>query len=663
MLITESKNYYNESMKKYFLAGINSKYNHVSLSTRALEAYVQNYSAEYGKRYFLTRKDFTINQPVLDVLKDFMYEEYDCIMFSVYIWNVEFVKKLIVEIKKLQPETLIGLGGPEVSFCAEKFLSENPATDFIICGEGEETFREVCETLAQSPALLQEENNFPKENNWLPKQKLNLLNKIPGLCLKTNASSAADTSFANTAAAAIIYTPQRPLIKNLDTLPFVYSTKENKLRSDIDPKNSILYYETSRGCPFRCSYCLSSTDISVRFKSLEKVKDELNFFLKNKVRLVKFVDRTYNLNEERYIAIWQYIIENWNGITTFHFEIEAQQLTNKALECIKNVKPNCMQFEIGIQTTNEPTLKEIQRQFDSQKIKYVLENIPESIHVHLDLIAGLPYETLFEFENSFNYTIKLNPRMLQLGFLKILHGTQMESFAEKNPGYKWLSCAPYEVLCSPWMTCSELQMLKHIDLLVDNIYNSQNFLQTLKYIYTLNINQFAFYTQLESYLTEKKFFDSLHKPEIFFDILFDFFSEYNEFIQKMNIESDKVLFCGDNILIIKEILKFDYIRRAKTSTFPSWYKHNYSKENHRAVLENNYDISSTRDSYINSAYEEFSVNPFTFEVSPAKVLFIYNTQKLNGAAAKTFLKEENTECILIEDSMLSLQNRIGKEEK
>lgn len=602
-------------MKKYFLAGINSKYNHVSLSTRALEAYVREYSAGYGKEYVLARKDFTINEPVLDVLREFMNEEYDCIMFSVYIWNVEFVKKLIVEVKKLQPNALIGLGGPEVSFSAEQFLKENISADFIICGEGEETFREVCETFAAS-----------------------LLN-IKGLCVRDNA------------AAKIIYTPIRPLIENIDTLPFVYSTEQNTLRPDIDPKNSIIYYETSRGCPFRCSYCLSSTDTAVRFKSLSKVKAELDFFLKNNVRLVKFVDRTYNLNEERYISIWKYIIENWNGITTFHFEIEAQQLTDKALECIKNVKPNCMQFEIGIQTTNEPTLKEIQRPFDKEKIHHVLSSIPKTIHVHLDLIAGLPYETLSEFENSFNYTIGQNPRMLQLGFLKILHGTQMEEFAQKNSGYKWLSCAPYEVLCSPWMTCAQIQTLKHIDLLVDNIYNSQNFLQTLRYISSLNINQFAFYTQLESYLNEKGFFENLHKPESFFDFMHDFFTDYEKFTQSKN-DKTQILFTNGNITVIKELLKFDFIRRAKTSTFPLWYVRNYSKENHRTVLENNFDISSTRDSYINSAYEEFMVNPFTFNLEKTKVLFIYNTQKLNGAAAKTFLKEENTECILIDDSML-----------
>lgn len=617
-------------MKKILLAGFNSKYNHISLSTRALESYVKEYSAECGKSFVLLRKDFTINQNILDVLRIITEEKPDCLLISVYIWNVEFIKKILPEVKKLLPECIIGLGGPEVSYAAEKILQENLSADFIISGEGEETVKEFCERFSDKTSDgIEIEHNYTDTKS----SKINFLKIIKGIYYRSDNYS-------------VKFTGTRNLIHDIDTLPFVYSDSNGNLISDVDTQNSIIYYESSRGCPFKCSYCLSSIDKTVRFKSLEKVKKELDFFLNNKVRLVKFVDRTYNLNEERYIEIWKYIIANWNNKTTFHFEIEAQQLTDEALDVLQTVKPNCMQFEIGIQTTNEETLKEINRNCSLEKINHVLSRIPHSIHVHLDLIAGLPYETIEQFENSFNETIALRPRMLQLGFLKILHGTQMESFANSSEGYKWLSSAPYEVLCSPWMTYENIQLLKHIDYLVDSIYNSQNFIKSTEYIFSLKINNFVLFNDIEHYLEKNKLFEVQHKADAFFDFMYNFFSEF----EKAESAEYKTQFTKENIIVLKELLRFDYVRRGKTSSFPSWYKRFYSKENHRNALENYCNITSTRDAYINSAYEEFIINPFTYEIKKeenAKVLFLFTKDNFRGAGNRTSIAEENTVSILL----------------
>lgn len=645
-------------MKKILLAGINSKFNHVSLSTRALESYVKKYSSSVNKDFHLQRKDFTINQPLLQVLKKIISDQPDCLLVSVYIWNIDYVKKIITEVKKLLPECLIGAGGPEVSYSAEDFLLNNSSVDFIMCGEGEKTLLEFCEKFSS-----------PDKKDFLP--------EIKGIYLRRNKFSSGQTELKEPHK-EIYFTGNRPLIQNLDELPFVYQDETGSLVSDIDPENSIIYYESSRGCPFRCSYCLSSIDKSVRFKSLDLVKKELSFFLEHNVRLVKFVDRTYNLNEDRYIEIWKFITQNWNSKTTFHFEIEVQQLTEKALDFLSSVKANCMQFEIGIQSTNALTLNAINRKNDLQKIHDILSRIPETIHVHLDLIAGLPFESMKEFSSSFNYTFLQKPRMLQLGFLKILHGTQMEQFAIEHEGYKWLSTAPYEVLQSPWLNYSQIQILHNVDYLVDNIYNSQNFIQTMNYLLQQKIDFFSFFLQLEKWFTKKNLFEVQHKADAFFSFLYEFVNDYSA-AQNQTLNDEKsisyneeksvsyneeksadcnkeIIFSPEQKAILNQLLRFDFVRRVKTSSFPSWYERCYDKEKHRNALESYCNIQSTREAYINSAYEEFSVNPFTFEIPSDEkkypVLFLFNTNNFRGAASRTSLSEENTMCILLTETDL-----------
>ncbi len=602
-------------MKKILLVAINSRYNHVALAVRQLESYVKKYSPEYKKTFLLETKYFTINQPLLEIIRDIVSQKPDAVLFSVYIWNVLLTMQLIPELKKIIPSLVIACGGPEVSYCSEDVLKKNSKIDFIMSGEGEETVLEFCNTFAG------------KENI--------VLKNIRGLYIRSENK--------------IEYTGQRELIKNLDDLPFCYDDGNGQLVSDLSAENSIIYYESSRGCPFSCSYCLSSVEKSVRFKSLECVKKDIDFFMKNKVCLVKFVDRTFNLKEERYIAIWNYIKENWNGITKFHFEIEAQTMTDSALKCLEDVPFNCMQFEIGIQSINQKTLEAVGRTYNPLRQQFVLSNISQSIHVHLDLIAGLPYESLKEFATSYDYAISQKCHMLQLGFLKILHGTQMEQFAKKYKGYEYLSLAPYEVLFSPWVNYSEMLFLKHLDFLTDVYFNSQEYFALMHFIISLqksNRSTYNFFVLLEKYFVEQGLFDNLHKSTFFFDVMYDFFNSGN----LNNFLSPQEIFTAC------ELLKFDYIRKGKTSVFPLWYKRNYNKERHVQALNVFHDMHSTRQAFIDSAFEEFNINPFTYKkidgISKCEILFIYNTNHIKTSASKTAVRSGDTLCIEV-SSLLS----------
>jgi len=619
------------TQKKILLVAINSRFNHVSLSIRAIESYVRKYAQHCAQTdtaencFILETNYFTINQPLLEILQGIALAKPDAVFFSVYIWNVTLTMQVIAELKKILPDCLIAVGGPEVSYDAEQVLAKNPALDIVMAGEGERTVTELCEAIA-SPTVVP-------------------IGNIKGLYVRTK------QGFVNTG--------KRSLIENMDELPFPYDDGAGHLVEGVDADNSIIYYESSRGCPFCCSYCLSSVDKSVRFSSLARVERDLDFFLRNNVRLVKFVDRTYNLNENRYIAIWQYIIAHWNKKTTFHFEIAAQQFSDRALEAIKSVPYGCMQFEIGVQSTNPSTLEQVGRPANLAQIHHVLVSIPKTIHVHLDLIAGLPFETLKEFSSSFNYTIAQKPQMLQLGFLKILHGTAMETYANKTPGYEWLSVAPYEVLKSPWVSYDEMVFLKRIDNLVDNFYNSQNFVQTMHFMVSLQKDMFLFFTRLSRWFAEKKLFDLPHKADRYYEFLNDFICAPQMVIpQTGEAPAQQPFFSADECAVLKELLRFDYTRRGKPGVYPSWYNRRYDKDAHRLALEHYYELHSTRDAYIDSSYEVFSINPFTFELlppgKPCAMLFLYDTRHLNGAAQKTVIRSGDCLCIdcteLLEDN-------------
>jgi hypothetical protein len=420
------------------------------------------------------------------------------------------------------------------------------------------------------------------------------------------------------------------LIQDLSALPFPYPEfmKENNGKNPLGPEahaiNRILYYESSRGCPFSCSYCLSSIDKTVRFMPLERVFADLQVFLDANVKLVKFVDRTFNLNENRYIKIWEYIKNHYNGKTRFHFEIAAECLSDAALDFIKHMPENSIQFEIGVQSINPKTLEEVGRKADLENLSRIIKKIPDFIHVHLDLIAGLPFESLREFKESFDYTFKLKPNMLQLGFLKVLEGTKMEHFA-KNHDFKFLSLPPYEVLETPHISWSELIFLKDIENLNDAYWNSGNFSKTFNYLLSLeDFSPFDFYASLIDFSVYSKDFATAlsqpHKTDFWFSMIFALFKDV-VFLQKNQLFS-KI----DNNLM-QNLIKFDYISMGKTSVFPAWYQHIYSKDAHHKALLEHGDMHSTRLAYANSNYEEFQYNPFSYQQIDTKLLFLYEDGK------------------------------------
>ena len=580
-------------LMKTLLIGINSKFSHTNLAIRSIKEYVKHKS-----NINPIIKEFTINQLTTDILRDIVFEKPNVILFSIYIWNVEFSLKVIQEIKKILPKVFIGVGGPEVSYRAEEILQKNKFIDCVISGEGEISTCELLENLNK---------NFESEKNEFKNIDFN----IDGIYFRNKKFT------------------QRNPIQNLDELFFAYPDL-----NELDVNNRIFYYESSRGCPFRCSYCLSSIDKSVRNRSLEKVFQDLKIFLDAKVKLVKFVDRTFNLNEERTISIWNFLKENHNGITMFHFEIAAQQLTEKMLQAIKNFPKGIMQFEIGIQSTNEKTLQAIGRSANLQMLNEKIKQIPKTIHSHLDLIAGLPHESLNEFKNSFDYVIKLKPDMLQLGFLKILSGTQMESFAKENE-YQFSETPPYEVLSTPYISYFDLQFLKDVEEVLDIFYNSNNFEFTFNYIFYLqekfDFSIFEILSSLVNYFREIKIFETPQKTNVFYKLFLDY-------IDSTYFEKFQNIFNKD---LLQELIKFDFIISEKTSNFPTWYNRNYNKENHKEALIKFCNFESTRLAYAHSEYDEFDFNPVTFEKEKTKILFVYDSVKGKTHTKQFYFLDKN----------------------
>ena len=593
---------------KTLLIGINSKFSHTNLAIRSIKEYVKHKS-----NINPIIKEFTINQLTTDILRDIIFENPNVILFSVYIWNIEFTLKVIQEIKKILPQVFIGVGGPEVSYRAEEILQENKFIDCVISGEGEIS---TCEL------LINLNNNFILEKNEFNSFDFN----IDGIYFRNKN-----------------FTSRNP-IQNLDELFFAYpqlknsedDKTENKIcqEENLDINNRIFYYESSRGCPFRCSYCLSSIDKSVRNRSLEKVFEDLKIFLDAKVKLVKFVDRTFNLSEDRTIAIWNFIKENHNGITMFHFEIAAQQLSEKMLQTIKDFPKGIMQFEIGIQSTNEKTLDAIGRPANLPKLVEKIKQIPKTIHSHLDLIAGLPHESICEFKNSFDFVIKLKPDMLQLGFLKILSGTQMETFAKEND-YQFSATPPYEVLSTPYISYFDLQFLKDVEEVLDIFYNSNNFEFTFNYIFYLqdkfDFSIFEILSSIVNYFREINIFETPQKTNVFYKLFLDY-------INSTHFEKYQNIF---NKELLQNLVKFDFIISEKTSNLPTWYNRNYNKENHKEALIKFCNFESTRLAYSHSEYDEFDFNPITFEKEKSKVLFVYDSVKGKTHTKQFYFLDKN----------------------
>ena len=469
---------------KILLAACNAKYIHSNLAVYNLKSC----SGEYSHNVVI--KEYTINQIQDDILKDIYLEQPDVICFSCYIWNISFVKELVPDLKKILPHVDFWAGGPEVSYDAVEFLKKNPAFFGVMVGEGEETFHELA--------------------GYYIERKPENLKEIRGVAFHDE-----------TKVPDIVHTGWRELM-DLSKVPFAYSNL-------TEFKNRIIYYESSRGCPFSCSYCLSSIDKKLRFRDIELVKKELQFFIDNKVPQVKFVDRTFNCKHDHAMAIWRYITEHDNGITNFHFEISADLLREEELALMKTMRPGLIQLEIGVQSTNPQTIKAIRRTMDFEKLKGIVEQIHGfgNIHQHLDLIAGLPYEGYDSFHKSFCDVYALRPEQFQLGFLKVLKGSyMMEMTGEYQILYK--DREPYEVLSTAWLTYGEILRLKMVESMVEVYYNSGQFKNTLVFLEKYFDDPFRMYEALGRFYEKKGYSEISHSRMRRYEILMEFAGEQKE---------------------------------------------------------------------------------------------------------------------------------------
>ena len=441
---------------KFLLVAVNAKYIHSNPAVYSLK----RFAGEYTDAVEIA--EYTINNRMEDILEDIYRRKPDVIGFSCYIWNIGMVEKLMGELHKLLPKLPVFLGGPEVTYDADKLLRKYPYLTGIFIGEGEATFAQVVK--------------------YYVKKNPESLEDIPGLMLRSG------------------MTPERKPL-NLTDVPFLYD--------DMAPfTNRIIYYETQRGCPFRCSYCLSSIDKTVRFRDIEVVKRELAFFLEKKVKQVKFVDRTFNCNHDHAMAVWQYLYDHDNGVTNFHFEIAGDILREDEIALVAKMRPGLVQFEIGVQSTNTDTLREIRRVMDIEKLKQVVAALKaaHNVHIHLDLIAGLPYEDYDSFARSFDDVYAMEPEQLQLGFLKVLKGSYMAEMAESY-GLVYTDYAPYEVLYTSWLSFTEICRLKRIEEMVEIYYNSGQFAHSLPVmIADFGQGAFAFYEALADFYEGQGFF-------------------------------------------------------------------------------------------------------------------------------------------------------------
>ena len=497
---------------KILLTAINAKYIHSNLAVYSLRAFAAAVLPQYAAETEIA--EYTINQTADQILIDIYRQNPDVICFSCYLWNIDYVRRLLAELPKILPLTEIWLGGPEVSYHAEDMLLRNPQVKGIMCGEGEETFADL---VRYYHGLIDD------------------LGTIAGICFRADSQTADRGKHALRSAPAacdggllqdtvlfaendIRTTAPRPVM-DLSRVPFVYK--------DIDIfRNRIIYYESSRGCPFSCSYCLSSVDKCLRFRSLDLVREELRFFIDHEVPQVKFVDRTFNCRHDHAMAVWSYLKEHDKGITNFHFEVAADLLNEEELALISSMRPGLIQLEIGVQSTNPQTIREIRRSMRFEQVVSTVSRIRAAgnIHQHLDLIAGLPYEDYDSFQSSFNDVYALRPHQLQLGFLKVLKGSYME---EKTAEYelRYQSAPPYEVLSTKWLSYTDIIRLKGIEEMVEVYYNSGQFIHTMELTEHLFPDAFTMFESLSRYYELHDYYKINHTRIARYEILWGFIIE------------------------------------------------------------------------------------------------------------------------------------------
>lgn len=499
---------------KILLTAINAKYIHSNLAIYSLRACAGEYKSQ------IELAEFTINNQKDYILEEIYKRKPDILCFSVYIWNLDYVESVAREFKKICPDTPVWVGGPEVSYEVEDFLTSHPEIDGVMIGEGEETFREVCGYYAGNREL----------------------DSIQGIAYRDNNGIRVTESRA---------------IMDMSRIPFCYDTME-------DFSNRIIYYESSRGCPFSCSYCLSSVDKSLRFRDTELVKKELLFFINQKVPQIKFVDRTFNCNHAHAMEIWRFIKEHDNGVTNFHFEISADLINEEELKLISDMRPGLIQLEIGVQSTNEVTIKEIHRTMKLERLKEVVRAIQSgaNVHEHLDLIAGLPYEDYDSFARSFDEIYELKPNQLQLGFLKVLKGSFMYEHA-KEYGIIYHDRPPYEVLSTKWISFDDVLRIKKVEEMLEVYYNSGQFEITMKLMDVLYDSAFDFFQRLGDFYEEKGYLAMSHSRIRRCEILL-------EFMQAELQAKEGEMKQSDIVKMLEEALIFDLYYRENCKSRPGW---------------------------------------------------------------------------------------------
>lgn len=528
---------------KILLTAINAKYIHSNLAVYSLQAY----AAAHGHK--IERAEYTINNQLEDILEKIYRQKPDVLLFSCYIWNIEYVKELVSEFHKLRPEVPIWVGGPEVSFETERFLRENPAVTGIMMGEGERTLTELCDYFEQceqdtqfttknreevQTELVRAHAENEKRTGDLSEIKEKMLEKIDGISYRRSDGTVA-------------IQPLRSLLP-MDELPFCYANLK-------DFEHRIIYYESSRGCPFSCSYCLSSVDKKLRFRSLPLVYKELQFFIDAKVPQVKFVDRTFNCQHEHAMGIWKYIKEHDNGITNFHFEISADLLREDELELISDMRPGLIQLEIGVQSTNGDTIREIHRTMRLEEVYRAVNRVKagKNIHQHLDLIAGLPFEDYQRFQQSFNDIYALHPQQLQLGFLKVLKGSYMYEHAQEY-GLVYRSRPPYEVMSSKWVSYDEMLEIRLVEEMLELHYNSGQFLTYLAVLEQKYDSVFQLFLDMGHYYRSNGYLDCNHNRVHRTEIVLDFAATVDP----------------ERKDVYQEALMFDLYKIEKSKSRPVW---------------------------------------------------------------------------------------------
>lgn len=489
---------------KILLAAINARYTHTNLAIRYIKAYCSNYN--------INIKEYTINDRLYGVIDDIYDMKPDILGLSCYIWNIDFVLKLCSTIKKVLPSTIIVLGGPEVSYDSIEMMGKNPYIDFTIKGEGELSAQQFFDYL---------------------EGKIKDIHDVGGLVYRDNGG--------------IKDNAENPLIQKMDTIPFPYKLEPQSL------KNRILYYESSRGCPYNCSYCLSSTIKGLRFLSLDRVKTDLLWFINNNVALVKFVDRTFNCGGN-YLSILEFLVQNRKN-TKFHFEISGDILEDRVIDFLNSVPEGLFQFEIGVQSTNTATLENICRKSSFSQLSDNIKKLSRkgNMQLHLDLIAGLPGEGFSSFSKSFNDVFSLKPHMLQLGFLKLLKGCKLRE-AATDYGIVYTEYPPYEVLCTKELSFSEISALKRIEDLVDRYYNSGRFSAVLSFLMKKFQNPFIFFSRLSDFENSHAFKSKNISNVGQYKLIYDFCTE---------------ALAGD-MGIIKECLAFDYLMQGRNPSVPTF---------------------------------------------------------------------------------------------